>query len=109
MGSRVDLTTLGEELNVCARMAVVRCDESNRAMQVLVVVPADKALDPGDGVGKHGEALGRVARPVLQSSEQGFDVGLSSLTLGRLKDGTMPNHCMVLSMDEPFIGLPLSA
>ena len=34
--------------------------------------------------------------------------GLSSLTLGRLKDGTMPRCRSVASIVEPFIGPPLS-
>src|ERR1019366_4379907 len=35
--------------------------------------------------------------------------GLSSLTLGRLKDATTPRRCNVASMVDPFIGPPLSA
>src|SRR5258708_10330632 len=34
--------------------------------------------------------------------------GLSSLTLGRLKEATTPRRCNVASIVEPFIGLPLS-
>ena len=36
------------------------------------------------------------------------EYGLSSLTRGRLKEGTTPSHCKVASIVAPFIGPPLS-
>jgi|GEM_PF-2198943 len=55
-----------------ASMTRTRRDEADCAVQVFIVVPIRKALDPDLSICLSGEALGRPFRAVFASSEQGF-------------------------------------
>jgi hypothetical protein len=100
--------TCGEDLHVAASVAVIRRHEADGAVQVLVIVSVHEAPDPADRLIETGAALAGEAGAVLERAKERLAKGLSSLTWGRLNEGTMPSHCIVLSIDEPFIGLPLS-
>jgi hypothetical protein len=49
-GPYVDSATFGQQFNVRADVTVVRRHESDRAVLVLVIVPAHEARYPRDGV-----------------------------------------------------------
>ena len=53
--SCVDASALGEDGLVAAVVTVIGGDVAQGAVQVLVVVPADEALDPSAGLGQGGE------------------------------------------------------
>ena len=104
----VHATAGGEDLEVTAEMAVVGGHEVDRAVQVLGVVPVDEALDPGDGGGDVCEgARGEVGR-YLRVRKRASEYGLSLLTRGRLKEGSMPRVFSFFNSGSLFIAAPLS-
>ena len=93
-GLRVDTTAVRQDGEVLLGMALRRSNEGDATVLVVFVVPAHEGPHP---VSRGRECFERTSRErgaVLQGAKQGFG-GLSSLTWGRLKDGTMPSHCRV--------------
>ena len=71
-------------------------------MEVLAVVPGDNPVDPRPGGGEVGEGRLRVARAYFSVRKMASAKGLSSLTLGRLKEAMTPRRCKLASIVEPF-------
>lgn len=55
-----------------ASVARVRCDEADRAMQVVAVIPAGEGFHPRLSIGLGGKTLARPIRAVFAGAEQGF-------------------------------------
>jgi len=71
-GFGIEVGTPSEEFALLSGVPGVRCDEPDRAMAVLGVVPADETGDPALRVVLAGEPRCRPVRPVLAGAEQGF-------------------------------------
>ena len=109
LGHPIEGVTPGEQVNILAAMALRGGDEAQGAVAVLGVVPAIESIDPGAGVIAAREGLFGEPWMALEGIEQRLtSCGLSSLTEGRLKEGTTPRRCKVASLVAPFMGAPLS-
>src|SRR5262245_10484018 len=73
---RVDGVTAGQSRTVLPGVTVARSDVADGAVQVLVVVPADEALDPEQRKLEAAEGLSRKARAVLQGPEERLREGV---------------------------------
>src|SRR4029079_13814704 len=71
-GGRVHVVTMGEHRALLAGVARGWGHVADATVKVLLVVPADEAFDPLQGLHEALERLPRVVGSILQSSEQSF-------------------------------------
>ena len=71
-GRVVNLHALVEQRTVQTRMALVGCNESNRAVTMLVVVPLNEGADPLPGGQQTFKGTTRIGRAVFHRSKQRF-------------------------------------
>ena len=69
-GIAIDFLTTRQDLQIVARVALRRGDESDRAVQMRVVVPIDEPADPGARTEQIGKNVLGIFRPILQRAEQ---------------------------------------
>ncbi len=89
-------------------MPLLRRHKLNPTVPMLRVVPSHKRLYPRPALVQIFKPLARIRWRKRERTKKASEYRLSSLTQGRLNEGTSPSFCSFASIVAPFIGLPLS-